>query len=870
MSLGPGSRVGPYEVLSSVGAGGMGEVYRARDTRLGRDVAIKVLPDTFASDPERQARFEREAQAVAALSHPNIVAVFDTGVDEGRAFVVMELLDGQTLRARLDDGGVPLRKAIDVGVQIARGLAAAHGKQIVHRDLKPENVFLLDDGQVKLLDFGLAKALDPASADSTAGATATHVAGTDPGTVMGTVGYMAPEQLRAQPIDARADLFAFGAVLYEMVSGQPAFRRDTAADTTSAILTQDPPELGGSRPEVSPALERIIRHCLEKNPNERFQSARDVAFALEALSGSNVTSGVSPAAPPEAPAVPLGRSPLVIAALVVAAATLGALGRGLVPTPEPETWLFTKKTFEPQVIFNARFMPDDRAIVFSAALEGNLPGLFEIRPDTLEARPFGPPRTHLLSVSATGELAVITDAHHAGHRLFEGTLARMALDGAPRPMLERVREADWGPDGSTMAIVRDTGTTDVLEYPIGTTLYEATGYLSDPRVSPDGTRVAFMEHPLRYDDRGFVKVVDTSGAVTTLAGEYWGEEGLAWLPDGEALLFGAIAAPAAGPTQGGLLQQVYRVAASGAGGATQVLGSPADLTFMDVSADGRWLANQDTSRYGVVARGRDQSEERDLSYLDNSWGPFLSRDGTRLLFTDGHGGSSYQTVWRDVDGSPVVRLGEGGAYGLSPDGRLALALVLATSQVVVYPMGAGESVKLDTSPIDHIETVRWLPDSKSIVIWGSEPSKSRRIYRQMIDGGRPEPILPEEVTAAVFSPDGTAAVGATSDGTWSVYATDGSSPRPLGEIRPDDTPFGWTDDGRWVFVQAGSDVPARVDRIEVATGRRVHFRDFAPENLSGLISMEFNDPVLPADGSRYSYQYVRTTSTLFLATPAGR
>jgi Tol biopolymer transport system component len=850
----------------------MGEVYRARDTRLGRDVAIKVLPDTFAGDPERQARFEREAQAVAALSHPNIVAVFDTGVDEGRAFVVMELLDGQTLRARLDAGGLPLRKAIDVGVQIARGLAAAHGKQIVHRDLKPENVFLLEDGQVKLLDFGLAKALDPGSADGTAGATATHVAGTDPGTVMGTVGYMAPEQLRAQPIDARADLFAFGAVLYEMVSGQPAFRRDTAADTTSAILSQDPPELGGSRPEVSPALERIIRHCLEKNPNERFQSARDVAFALEALSGSNVTSGVSPAAPPEAPAVPLGRSPLVIAALVVAAAALGALGRGLVPTPEPEAWLFTKKTFEPQVIFNARFMPDDRAIVFSAALVGNAPGLFEIRPGTLEARPFGPPRTHLLSISSTGELAVLTDAHYIGHRLFQGTLARMALDGAPRPMLERVREADWGPDGSTLAIVRDQGTTDVLEYPVGTALYEASGYLSDPRVSPDGTRVAFMEHPLRYDDRGFVKVVDTSGVVTTLAGEYWGEEGLAWLPDGDALLFGAIAVrgTGGGVEGGSLLQQVYRVAADGAGGATQVLGSPTDLTFMDVSADGQWLANQDTSRYGIVARGRAQAEERDLSYLDNSWGPFLSRDGTRLLFTDGHGGSSYQTVWRDLEGSPVVRLGEGGANGLSPDGRWALAMVPATSQVVIYPMGAGEAVKLDTSPIDHIENVRWFPDSRSIVILGSEPSKSRRTYRQVIDGGRPEPILPEEVIEALFAPDGTAALGVTGDGAWSIYPTDGSSPRPVAEIGPDDTPFGWSEDGRWLFVQDGSDVPARVDRIDVATGRRTHFREFAPAVLSGLIAVEIRDPVLPADGSRYSYQYVRTNSTLFLATPAGR
>jgi len=307
MTLTTGTRLGPYEVLGAIGAGGMGEVYRARDTRLGHDVAVKVLPASFAADPDRRARFEREAQAVAALSHPNVVAIFDTGVHEpspgsgdAQFYVVMELLAGQTLRERLSAGPMPVRKTVEIAAQVARGLGAAHGKGVVHRDLKPDNVFLLDDGQVKILDFGLAKA---------------------------------PEQVRGQAVDARADLFAFGAVLYEMVSGQRAFQRDTAADTMTAILTQDPPELTGSRPDLPPALDRSIRHCLEKQANERFQNARDIAFALEALSGSAVSSGASGAAAVPADTVPRRpRTGLVLTAAVAGALAIGAaagyVGRG--------------------------------------------------------------------------------------------------------------------------------------------------------------------------------------------------------------------------------------------------------------------------------------------------------------------------------------------------------------------------------------------------------------------------------------------------------------------------------------------------------------------------------------------------------------
>ena len=280
MSLTPGTKLGPYEIVSPLGAGGMGEVYRARDTRLGRDVALKILPDSFAREPERLHRFEQEARAVAALNHANILAIHDIGEQGGSPFLVSELLEGESLRAVLDRGALPQRKTIEYGVQIAHGLAAAHEKAIVHRDLKPENVFVTKDGNIKILDFGLAKLVRKKS-DGLDGATLTS-SPTVAGVVMGTAGYMAPEQVRGEDVDARTDIFAFGAVLYEMLSGRRAFGRDTAAETMTAVLKEDPPELADPGHVISPALDRTVRRCLEKSPAQRFQSARDLSFALGA------------------------------------------------------------------------------------------------------------------------------------------------------------------------------------------------------------------------------------------------------------------------------------------------------------------------------------------------------------------------------------------------------------------------------------------------------------------------------------------------------------------------------------------------------------------------------------------------------------
>src|SRR6478609_8662083 len=328
MTLSAGTRLGPYEVAAPIGAGGMGEVYRARDSRLKRDVAIKVLPATFSSDADRLRRFEQEAQTAGGLNHPNITAVHDFGEHDGAPYIVTELLEGETLRARMSGGALPVRKATDYAIQVANGLAAAHEKGIVHRDLKPENLFVTKDGRVKILDFGLAKLTQADGAVGPQTNLPTAPPATEPGVVMGTLGYMSPEQVKGKSADARSDIFAFGAILYEALSGQRAFHRDTAAETMSAILREEPPDLSATNKSVQPGLERIVRHCLEKNPEERFYSARDVAFDLEALSGlSGATAAPSVAGRPgRRRLLPLLGVAAILAAL--AGAYLAGKGRG--------------------------------------------------------------------------------------------------------------------------------------------------------------------------------------------------------------------------------------------------------------------------------------------------------------------------------------------------------------------------------------------------------------------------------------------------------------------------------------------------------------------------------------------------------------
>jgi Tol biopolymer transport system component len=861
MPLTAGTRLGAYEVIALLGSGGMGDVYRARDTRLSRDVAIKILPDLFARDADRRARFEREAQIVASLSHPNIVNVFDTGSRDETLYLVMELLDGETLRARLTrDAALPVKKSTDYGVQMARGLAAAHDKGLVHRDLKPENVYLLHDGQVKILDFGLAKAI-AWQPGATADATRTVAAQTEAGTVMGTVGYMAPEQVRGQAVDARADLFALGAVLYEMLSGTPAFKRQTSAETLTAILREDPPELAATRAEIPPALDRIVRHCLEKNPVERFQTARDVGFALDTLSGSGSSAAVSGAV--GRPRVGTVRG-IALAAAAVGLLAAGALGaRLLAPAPQPIQ--FTTRTFATELITNARFMPDGRTIVYNGVTAADSSQLFELRDASNAPRAFGPQDAHLLAISKAGELAVLINGHRIGAGGYSGTLARMSADAAPRPLAPSVSAADWSPDGHALAVVRRASGMDQLEYPMGTVLFKSSGYLSDIRVSPDGRRVVFMDHLTDSDDRGWLRVVDTAGAATTLGGEFPSELGTAWSTDGRHVFFSAT-------TVGGQVPTVWSVDAGGVQttprALTHAVPAPGGMLVADVAPDGSVLVISDSRRFEVGVKLRGQPLARDLSWLDQSWGSSLSDDGTVLLFTDGHGGASYSTVVRRTDGSPIVRLGDGSSLCISPDGNWAISVNLGITpqQLIAYPTGAGDPILL---PRGRIETyfpdggAQWLAGGRSFLIRAAEPTQAPRTYRQSLDGGDPRPVLPANVRAALVSPDGRRVAGLEAGTTWRVYSLDGGAATTMAGVANTDEAVGWTADGRAVIVAPRTGQPARLERVDLTTGARTRIHDLRPPTGDGLRAYFHN---VTLDGDQFTYWGTRTARTLYVVS----
>lgn len=883
MSLTSGTRLGPYEITALLGAGGMGEVYRARDTRLDRTVAIKILPAEFAADPERRARFEREARAISQLNHPHICSLFDIGEAAPTgplpqapspcsvSYLVMEHLDGETLAARLERGPLPLTEVLRIGGEIASALDSAHRHGIVHRDLKPANVMLAKGGaarsgapQAKLMDFGLARpsalsAVVMAESESpTVGQPITAE-----GTIVGTLQYMAPEQLEGKEADARTDLWALGCVLYEMATGKQAFAGTSQASLIAAILKEAPRPLTELQPLTPPALDRVVRQCLEKDTEERWQSARDVIHELKWIAEAALEQ--------VEPATVAGRRPRGIKLAWLAAGLLGiAIGVGgtvavMTRQAGPPPASFTPRSFQPYPIFNARFAPDGQSIVFSAAPEGNTPELFSVRSEYIAPRPLGLRQAHLLAVSSTGEMAVLTGARHIAHCDFTGTLARLPLGAeAPREILENVRAADWSPDASTLAIVRDVGGRDVLEYPIGKLLVEAGGYLSDLRISPRGDRIAYFDHPSKWDDRGSVKVVDLAGRVTELSSGYASLEGLAWSPDGTEVFFSG----ADGSTSMGLGGSIFAVTLAGNRRVAQE-GAGA-FRILDVSTSGRRLVTRDDVRFGIMARPPGSTSERDLSWLDGSAFPSVSADGRTMVFTEHGGGSNvnYRVCLRKTDGSPVVRLGEGYAQQLSPDGKWALASVpTSPMQLVLYPTGAGEPVKLERGGIEAYETgAAWFSDGRRVVLCGIEPGRASRVYVQEIPLGKPQPITPEGTRLGALSPDGKLVLARTSVGSWALYPVEGGPHRPVRALTARDAIVRWSTDEGSVYVFDPREVPSRVERFTLATGQRDLMMMLGAENRTGLTRVAW---ISMADDPRvYAYSCYRQLSSLFVVDRA--
>jgi Tol biopolymer transport system component len=849
-----GQVLGHYRILEKIGEGGMGEVFRARDDRLSRDVALKIIRPAAYSDPDRLRRFEQEAQAAAALNHPNIVAIYDVGFHEGHPYIVSELLEGKTLRERLQEGTVPIRQAADFALQVAHGLMAAHEKHIIHRDLKPENLFITKDQRVKILDFGIAKLTLHESQSSSLQSMTTQ---TKSGVVLGTAAYMSPEQLRAKPVDYRTDIFSFGSILYEMLSGRRAFRGETDADTITAVLKEDPPELCDVRPGVPSAFEPIVSHCLEKNPDDRFQSSRDLVFALKTLTETPTRTTAQFRVMPRR--LPAWTGWALAGAVLVAAAWLILTSHLIFRAPNP---FFARLTFQRGTIYSARFAPDGRSIVYDASWNGRPHHLFYTFADAPLEHPLDFEDAHLLAVSKSNELAMILHGNH-GSRLdfINGTLARAPLvGGAPRELQTGVRWADWDGKGELAVVQYESGRSRIV-YPAGHVLYETADWISDLRFSPAGDQIAFMDHPGLWDDRGSVSVVDLKGKKKTLSANWESETGLAWNPKGDEVWFTAV--------KGGYNRALWAVSLSGK--ERQVMAIPGGMTLEDIASDGRVLITSMTERLAMeTADGKGQGAQ-DVSWYDWTIAKDISRDGQTVLFEESSEptGANYWVCIRNIKGSAPVHLGDGSVGGLSPDGKWALAVFTGAPQhISILPTGAGESRTITPQGVGQLQngSAHFLPDGEHIIFTAQEPHHLMRSFVMDLSGGNLRPVTPEGVTFADYSvsPDGKFVATLDANDKVELFPLDSGSPRPIPGLEAEEIPFQWSDDSSAVYVFQKGDVPLKVFRVNINTGKRDRLPDISPADATGVVTV---GPVVSThDASRFVFSYYQVISVLYVVS----
>jgi hypothetical protein len=803
----------------------MGEVYRAHDSRLRRDVAIKILPPSFAADADRVRRFEQEALASGMLNHPNLLTVFDVGIHESSPFLVSELLEGMSLRDLLATR-MGLKRAIEVALQIATGLGAAHEKGIVHRDLKPENIFVLADGRVKLLDFGLAK-LTIREPEAQMGVDLTQERGlTRAGIIVGTAGYMSPEQVRAEPVDHRSDIFSMGIVVHEMITGTVPFHRPSAIETMNAIINDEPPE----PKDVPPGVARVLRHALEKMPANRFQSARDFAFALEALSSSD-----------SMPAL--------------------AVKREVVVEKAPPN--YRRMTFRRGFIMSARFAPDG-SVIYGAAWEDNPLEVFSSYQTGPEARPLSLRDADVLSVSPTGELAISIGRRFMGvGYATTGMLARVPLaGGAPRRVCQDMQEAEWTRDGKNFLLTRRVEGFYRIESPIGNVIYKTPRWVSRAHFSPNEELIAFIEHPLWGDDAGSVTIIDREGNVVVRAEESWNStSGLAWTPRGDEVWF---TGEAIGKGRGRDI-----VAMSREGKTRVVLPMPGRLTLHDISADGRVLVAIENGRREAVAGTRGEGLERNLSWFDWSRLCGISHDGSFIAFEEQAAGvQGLNTVFiRTTDGAPAVRIGEGRARGnpISPDGEWLAIAVGAPPHLEIVPVGVGEPRIV---PCELTELAAWQfhPDQKRLVVVGNHPSEPKQLFEVTIEGEVPLRAITTGMTLSgsfALSHDGRIIAAGTEQRVM-LIPFEGGEPRPVPGCNAGDVPLEWTPDNKALFVSERGQATLKVFRIDVESGERAEWVPIRPDDPAGILDIM---PVhITPDGSTYAFGYRRLLSDLYIVT----
>ena len=877
MSISAGHRLGAYEVLSPLGAGGMGEVWRARDTRLARDVAIKVLPAELSADPTRLRRFEREAQAASALTHPNIVTIFEVAAADGASYIAMELVEGKTLRELMAGAAMPMRRLLAVAPQIAEGLARAHEAGIVHRDLKPENVMVTKDGLVKILDFGLAKLSHPEQDSGQTESAMTVSAVTRPGLAMGTAAYMSPEQASGHPVDFRSDQFAFGSMLYEMATGRPAFRRPTAAQTLAAIIEDEPEPMSPGAPAP---LRWIVARCMAKEPENRYAATRDLVRDLSTLRDHVSELSSSTAIAIEEPR----RRPRwrAIAFAVAGAAALAGmlfLGRRLerAGMSEPS---YRQLTYRGAGIGSARFAPDGQTIVFSSQTEGRPPELFSLRLDSAEARPMGLPPAHVLSISATGHMALLLLRPFAllpriGHLGFEqvfyrdpslldGTLGVAPVaGGAPSEILEDVLYADWTGANDDLAVIHRAGNQYRVELPIGTTLYDREEIiLNNVRMEKAGGRLAFK-------DWGDVFWTDAKGSVARTGP--WEGFDIAW-SDATGELWYTVARAAE-----------TEIHAVGSGGRDRLVATlPGSYVLYDISK-GRVLLGRLVEETEILGSFPDEPRERNLSYFDLSAAIDLSADGQWLLFRDTflygtHLGEPGGAYLRRTDGS-APRAVRGGAYAISPDGRFVVGEGAGSdtgkpTPLTVWPTGAGTGKDLATGMLnfDWIEgRIGFFPDGKRVWFSGNQLHEPRRVWVQDLDGGPPRAVSPEHTSRPVLTGDGRFLCARGPDFVWRLYPSDGKGEAAaVAGLLPGEEPIRATPDGKWLYVRGADELrlgesimTTRVYRLDPHSGQRELWKEIPPASprSGGAISTI----LFSEDGKTCVWTHMRYTTELVLA-----
>jgi eukaryotic-like serine/threonine-protein kinase len=863
--LSPGTRLGPYEIVAPLGAGGMGEVYKAKDTRLDRFVAVKVLPEQLAKDPELLSRFDREAKSVAALNHPNILALHDFERQGDLVYAVMELLEGENLRTRLERGPLPPRKAVELAIQLAQGLAAAHEKGVVHRDLKPENLWLTHDGRLKILDFGLVKQVFATEGPmhsqlATEGFTALKASSTEQGMVLGTVGYMSPEQVRGEIVDARTDIFSFGAVLYEMLTGVRAFKRNSATETLAAILRDDPPEPESTGRSIPAGLLRIIHHCLEKQPSQRFRSAHDVAFALENhAGGSGVVSGaVAPA--PAARRLPWAAA--LVALFAVAGGFAGWFLRGG-PRPEP---VFQRLTFEAGTVENARFGPDGKTVIYSARWKGGPPTLFSIPAGSIESQRLNVDNSTLLSVSKDNELAVVLSPLLT-YGLYPGILARVpASGGGPREIERSVLAADWNPLSGELAAVTVRRAEWTLESPPGKALRSAPG-IDFPRFSRRDGSLAFFENHMGLGwpllpQPGDIVVLDPAGKARVLASSRRCT-GLAWSPRGDEVWFSE--------WTDGRRSSLNAVSLSGK--LRTIWSGPGNVALQDVAGDGRALVQTRQVQDGVLVLDEGASRERDLSIYDGTFSVDFTPDRSALLVNErgGGGGAEGAVFLAHLDGSLPTKLAKGRSEALSSDGKFVLVgSAERRDRYTLVPTGSGPSTLVDLSGIASNQIARFFPGGRRFVFQGAAEGKQIRLF--VMDPEKSE--APKPVTAEgtlvwqggnPISPDGKSLflikdLGA--DAVDELVSIADGVETPIAGKEARDIPIRWTADGRGIYVFKREGLPVRIVRLDPWTGKKELVKEFMPADPGGITGM--SSVTMTPDAKTFAFNYRRRISELFV------